>query len=167
MGAVWPGLLLSRRQVVQGAGAVGLGLLAGCERLPWPAAPPATKVHRITFLGPGTPAATADLLAAFRQGMRDLGYVEGQNLFIAERYANGLGRLAEPAAELVRLQPEVILVPGPNIVPAVQAATTTTPIVNANLDCSTVPREMESRHVASVPTEREVPGWTAGRADRR
>src|SRR4051812_19729481 len=125
------GLPVSRRRFVQGAGVAGLGLLAGCGRLPGQTSA-ATTAHRIAFLAPGTPAATADLLAAFRQGMRDLGYVEGQNLLIDERYANGLGRLAELAAALVRLQPEVILVPGFNTVPAVQAATTTTPIVNAN-----------------------------------
>ena len=128
---------LTRRRFVQRAGVAGLGLLAGCGRLPGQASPPVTKVHRIAFLGAGTPAATAGSLAVLRQGMRDLGYVEGQTLLIDERYASSLDglladRLAEPAAELVRLQPAVILVPGADVARVVLAATTTTPIVNAN-----------------------------------
>jgi putative ABC transport system substrate-binding protein len=127
---------ITRRQALVGAGGVGLGLLAGCGRLPGPA-PPATQVHRIAFLGAGTPAATVGSLTVFRQGMRDLGYVEGLNLVIAERYASRLDglladRLAEPVAELVRLQPAVILVPGADVARIVLAATTTTPIVHAN-----------------------------------
>jgi putative ABC transport system substrate-binding protein len=131
-------LRVSRRRFVQGAGVAGLGLLAGCRWWPGQASPPVTKVHRIAFVGPGRPGSTAGLLAAFRQGMQELGYVEGQNLLIDERYANGLDQLAEQAAELVRFQPEVILVPGANSVPAVQAATATTPIVNANVSSDLV-----------------------------
>jgi len=58
------------------------------------------------------------LLAAFRQGLRDLGYVEGQNLVIEYRSAEGHAeRLPALAAELVQLQVEVIVAPGPNTPP--------------------------------------------------
>ncbi len=121
----------SRRRFVQGAGAAGLALLAGCGRLPWQA-PPAAKVHRIAFLRGGEPDAVNDAsLSAFRQGMRELGYVEGQNLLIEERYGSGFDQLAEPVAELVRLQPEVILVGGVTSARVALAATTTIPIVSA------------------------------------
>ncbi len=122
----------SRRRFVQAAGAAGLALLAGCGRLPWQAPPPATKVHRIAYLTPTPPDAATEVLAsAFRQGMRDLGYAEGQNLLIDQRHANGDDQLAELAAEQVRLQPEVIVVPGATAARVVRAATTTIPIVSA------------------------------------
>jgi putative tryptophan/tyrosine transport system substrate-binding protein len=121
---------LSRRQVVQGAGAVGLGLLAGCGRLSFVAPPQAAKVHRIAYLT-GAPSIAISLMPAFRQGLRDLGYVEGQNLLIEERHAEGDHQLAEPAAELVRLQPEVILVSSTLGARAVLAVTTTIPVVSA------------------------------------
>jgi putative tryptophan/tyrosine transport system substrate-binding protein len=117
---------LSRRQVVQGLGAVSLGLLAGCGR--WSGQAQAPKVRRIAYLFASPPNAASDAnISAFRQGMRELGYVEGQNLLIEERYASGVYQLAAPAAELVRLQPEVILVPSGTA----RAATTTLPIVSA------------------------------------
>src|SRR5262249_30852300 len=114
----------SRHPFVQGVGMAGLGLVAGCGRLPGQATPQAKSVHPLAFLGTATPAASAELLAAFR--------IEGQNLLIDDRYASGNDQLVEAAAALVRLQPEVILIPGANAVPAVQTATTTIPIVNAN-----------------------------------
>jgi putative tryptophan/tyrosine transport system substrate-binding protein len=126
---------VNRRQLVQGAGAVGLALLAGCGRLPGQTSAPAAKVHRIAYLEANKPpsAAMDARFSAFRQGMRDLGYVEGQNLLIEERYAHGVDQLAEPAADLVRLQPAVILVPAGTVARAVQAATTTLPIVSAGI----------------------------------
>jgi putative ABC transport system substrate-binding protein len=119
---------LTRRQFV---GAVGLGLVAGCG-LPG-AAPPAAKIRRIGYLSAFPPSAANEArVSAFRQGMRELGYVEGVSLLIAERHAAGTDRLADPAAELVGLQPEVILVAGPAIARAVLAATTTPiPVVSA------------------------------------
>jgi putative tryptophan/tyrosine transport system substrate-binding protein len=121
---------VSRRQLVQRAGLAGLGLLAACGRLPGQASPP-TKVSHVGFLNaqPATAAQTANL-AAFRQGMRDLGYVEGQNLVLDERYAERTDRAAEWAAELVGLQPEVILVNGPFPASAVLSVTSSIPIVS-------------------------------------
>ncbi len=125
-----PGRLPSRRRFMKGAGAACLTLLAGCGRLPWQAPPPA-KVHRIAMLRGASPSdAAIELGSAFRQGMRDLGYIEGHNLLIEERYASGLDRIAEAAAELVRLQPDVIVTPSVPAVRAVLALTTTVPIVS-------------------------------------
>src|SRR5262245_63047693 len=70
------------------------------------------------------------LLAAFRQELRDFGYVEGQNLVIEYRSAEGHAeRLPALAAELVQLQVEVIVAPGPAPVTAAHQATKTIPIV--------------------------------------
>jgi putative ABC transport system substrate-binding protein len=122
---------LSRRQLLQGAGAAGLGLLAACGR-PFLAPPPAAPVHRIAYLFGSPPNVSSDAnVSAFRQGMRELGYVEGQNLVIEGRYASEVYQLPELAAELVRLQPEVILVPSAPVTRIVRAATTTLPIVSA------------------------------------
>src|SRR5262245_6696130 len=83
-----------------------------------------TKVHRIGRLSPGPPMASRALEEAFRQGLRDLGYVEGQNLVIESRYAEGsLERLRDLADELVRLQVEVIVTGGVAAVRAAQHAT--------------------------------------------
>jgi hypothetical protein len=61
---------------VHGAGVVGLGLLAGCGRLP-ASAPPPTRVHHVGYLA-SEPAAPQH--EAFRQALRDLGYLEGQKI---------------------------------------------------------------------------------------
>jgi putative tryptophan/tyrosine transport system substrate-binding protein len=95
----------------------------------------ATKVHRIGRLLPGSPpSAGGDPgLEDFRQGLRDLGYVEGQNLSIEYRYAEGSEeRLRDLAAELVRLQVEVIVAGGSAAIRAAQQATRTIPIVMAS-----------------------------------
>ncbi len=109
----------------------GLGLLAGCERLPGQA-PPVPKVRRVAYQSGAPPnAATEANIAAFREGLRDLGYVEGHNLLILPSHANGDDQLAEPVADLVRLQPEVILAASSTVAGALGAATTTIPIVSA------------------------------------
>jgi putative tryptophan/tyrosine transport system substrate-binding protein len=93
-----------------------------------------TKVHRIGWLmadvrpssSTGTFQATEE---AFRQGLRALGYVEGQNLVIESRYAEGRAeRLPDLAAELVRLQVEVLVAGGAPAIRAAQHATRTIPI---------------------------------------
>jgi putative tryptophan/tyrosine transport system substrate-binding protein len=121
----------TRRQLVQSMGAVGLGLLAGCGR-PVSAPAPGATVHRIAYLLAAPPsAANAALMSAFRQGLRDLGYVEGHNLLLEQHHATGDDQLAELTAELVRRHTEVILVPSRTVARAVRAATTTLPIVSA------------------------------------
>jgi putative tryptophan/tyrosine transport system substrate-binding protein len=95
-------------------------------------AQPATKVYRIGNLSPGSPLLVAHLWEVFRQGLRELGYVEGQNLVIENRYAEGSEeRLHDLAAELVRLKVDVIVAGGATAVRAAQHATRTIPIVMA------------------------------------
>ena len=73
-----------------------------------------TKVPRIGYLGAGSPSANSARIEAFRQGLRELGYVEGKNIVIEWRYAEGkLDRLPALAAELVRLKVDVIVTGGP------------------------------------------------------
>jgi putative tryptophan/tyrosine transport system substrate-binding protein len=94
----------------------------------------ATKVHRIGWLIAGSPPSGPEpRLDDLRQGLRDLGYVEGQNLLIEYRYAEGSDtRLRDLAAELVRLQVEVIVAGGSAATRAAQQATRTIPIVMAS-----------------------------------
>ena len=70
----------------------------------------ATKVHRLGWLSSGSPLYGSDLhIEAFQQGLHDLGYIEGQNLTIEYRYAEGnVERLPDLAAELVRLHVDII-----------------------------------------------------------
>ena len=97
-------------------------------------AQPPTKVYRIGWLRPDSPpppsAPYPPHLEAFRQRLRDLGYVEGQNLVMEWRWAEGSEAwLPALAAELVRLKVEVIVVPGTDATLAAQHATRTIPIV--------------------------------------
>src|SRR5438309_8750252 len=91
----------------------------------------APKVYRVGFLSPGFPRPDhAPPVDAFRQGLRELGYVEGQNLVIAYRGAEGKDeRLPDLAAELVGLDVDVIVAVGPTATRAAQHATRTLPIV--------------------------------------
>jgi putative tryptophan/tyrosine transport system substrate-binding protein len=94
----------------------------------------ATTVHRVgRLLSAGSPAAGPDpSFEAFRQGLRELGYVEGQNVVIADRYAEGSPeRLRDLATELVRLPVDVIVAEGAAAIRAAQQATRTIPIVMA------------------------------------
>ena len=76
---------VSRRQFVQG-GAAGLGLVVGCGRWPGLAAR-TSKVARIGWLGAGSQSTATSNIEAFRLGLRELGYVEGENLTIEYRFA--------------------------------------------------------------------------------
>ena len=93
----------------------------------------AGRMYRIGYLSSAAPPArgnVADNEESLTQGLRELGYVEHQNIVIERRYADGpLERLPGLAAELVRLAVDVIVVGGPNPVPAVRAATTRIPVV--------------------------------------
>lgn len=72
------------------------------------------KSPRIGFLAAVSPTALLDRTDAFRRGLRELGYVEGKNIVIEYRYAEGkLDRLPALAAELVRLKVDVIVTAGP------------------------------------------------------
>ena len=90
------------------------------------------KVSRIGFLSATSPSAIAARIDAFRQGLRELGYVEEKNIVIEYRYAEGnLDRLSELAAEMMRLKVDVIVSAGPPITRAAKQATVTIPIVMA------------------------------------
>ena len=88
------------------------------------------KVPRIGFLGAAYPSANAARIEAFRQGLRELGYVEGKNIVIECRSAEGkLDRLPALVAELVRLKVNVIVTAGPAPTRSAKEATKTIPIV--------------------------------------
>ena len=88
------------------------------------------KVPRIGFLASYSPTNNAHFLEAFRQGLRELGYVDGQNIAIEYRFAEGRPeRLPALAAELVRLKVDVIVTGGPPAPEAAKQATSTIPIV--------------------------------------
>jgi len=95
-------------------------------------AQPAGKIYRIGMLEMASPALNAANLDAFRQGLRELGYVEGQNLAIEYRSADGrFERLPALATELVRLKVDLIVTRATSGALAAKAATKTTPIVMA------------------------------------
>ena len=87
----------------------------------------ATKMYRVGFLRNGPPPDT--FVEGLRQGLRDLGYVEGQNISIEYGLADSADQLHRAAAELVRLNVDVILASGTPPVPVAKSATRTTPIV--------------------------------------
>ena len=141
MTAALRGLTLSRRAFVQGAGAAGVGLLAGCGRLPWQGPPAPRKVPTIGWLRQRPGESTDSLepapdenLNAFRQGLGALGYVEGQHVVIEQRLTDpGEAALREAAADLVRLPVDVLVTRGLAATRAAQAATSTIPVVFASL----------------------------------
>jgi putative ABC transport system substrate-binding protein len=93
------------------------------------AAPAAGKIYRLGFLW-DSPAAFPEEIEAFRQGLRELGYVDGKNLVIEYRWAEGNpGRMRELAEELVRLEVDVIIAPSSVYTGAAKHATSTIPIV--------------------------------------
>ena len=113
-----------RRKLVfaLGAGALMAPLVSFAQQ-------PSAKIHRIGFLGITSAAGMATRLDALQVGLRELGYVEGMNLVIEIRYADGqYDRLPNLAAELVRLKVDVIVTHGAAIRVA-KEATTTIPIV--------------------------------------
>ncbi len=103
---------------------VALALLAA----PHAAAAQQPRVPRIGFLSPSS--AASPTLEAFRQGLRELGYLEGQSIAIESRWAEGrYERLPDLATELVRLNVDIILATNTAATLAAKRATTTIPIV--------------------------------------
>ena len=91
---------------------------------------PAAKMYRVGFLRGASEESVASLFGALREGLRDLGYVDGRNIVFEARYAGGkMERLPDLAAELVQRRVDVI-VTGTNFhVAAVRQATATIPVV--------------------------------------
>ena len=88
------------------------------------------KVPQIGFLSSSSPSAVSARLEAFRQGLRELGYVEGKNIIIEYRFAEGmLERLPDLTAELVSIKVQVIVALANTGAVAAKHATQTIPIV--------------------------------------
>ncbi len=90
----------------------------------------AKKVFRIGFLSASSLSGVATRAEAFRQGLRELGYVEGKNIVVEYRFAEGkFDRIPDLAAELVRLKVDIIVSAGPAVTGRIKEATGTIPIV--------------------------------------
>jgi len=134
----------NRRLLLQGSLALAaLSLLSGCEMRDQPAA----KVPRIGFLAVGSREGRAFLIEGFLQGLREHGYVVGQNIVIEYRFSEGRNeRLPELAAELVALKVDLILASGSPASLAAKQATSTIPIVMGSLAANPV----ETGFIASL-----------------
>lgn len=107
---------------------------------------PVAPIRKVGILSIGSSASAAHLLAAFKAGMHELGWREGRNIEYRPAFADGIvRRLDVLAQDLVARKAEVILVGGAPVVQAAQKATSTVPIVMAN-----VSNAVESRFVASL-----------------
>ncbi len=117
--------MTTRREllIALGAGALAAPLASFAQQQP-------AKVARIGYLSAGSSDSVRNRVEALRAGLRDLGYVEGKNILIEFRWANGkYERLPGLAAELVQLKVAVIVAAGTTDIQAAQRATTTIPIV--------------------------------------
>ena len=94
----------------------------------------AKRIPRIGYLASSSAERERPRLAAFQQGLRESGYVEGNNIFIEQRYAGGqFEKLPELAAELVRLKVDVLVVSGAPATHAAKQATSVIPLVMASV----------------------------------
>jgi putative tryptophan/tyrosine transport system substrate-binding protein len=117
--------MIDRRTFLAGTGAVLLAGPLGVE------AQQAGKVWRIGYLSPGASPASFAVKGPFRQGLHDLGYVEGRDLVMEYRFADGHSeRLPELAADLVRAHVDVLVTFGTPATLAAMQATGTIPIVS-------------------------------------
>ncbi len=113
---------------------LALGALVFALCLPLYAQQP-TKIPRIGGLHLGTPKVAAVAIEAFQEGMRERGYVDGKNIVVEYRYAEGKeDRYIPLAAELVALKPALIVTWGTDVAAAVKKTTTTVPVVFALAD---------------------------------
>ncbi len=116
--------------------ALALPILAAA---PSPAAEQLTKLPRIGFLYPGSTAVAHVRIAAFLEGLRGVGYVEGQHVILEPRVADEKpDRLPDLAADLVRRQVDVIVAASPAAIQAARTATKTIPIIAVDLESDPV-----------------------------
>src|SRR6516165_2799491 len=110
-----------------------IALLGGAAAA-WPLAARAQQpaMPVIGFLSLGPPSAQAGRVAALWAGLRDLGYIEGKNIAIEFRWADSEDQLRDLAADLVRMNVDVIVAPSSTMVEPVRQATKTIPIVFCN-----------------------------------
>src|SRR6516225_1941221 len=109
--------------------------LLGGATAAWPLAARAqqpAKVARIGYLDLGPASARASRVQALRAGLRDLGWIEGKNIVVEFRWADGVQQLPELAGGLVRMNVDVIFAPSSTMVEPARQATKTIPIVFAN-----------------------------------
>lgn len=115
--------MISRRKVITALGAGALAPLMVCAQQ-------SGKIPRVGMLGGGSHSANATRIDAFRRGLRELGYVEGKNVILEQRWADGkLDRIAPLAAELARLKTDIIVSAGPTVTRALKDANFGIPIV--------------------------------------
>ena len=140
----------SRRLLLQGSLVLAcISLLPGCEMPGQQAA----KVPRIGFLAVGSCAGRAFLIEGFLRGLREHGYIEGQNIVIEYRFSEGRNdRLPELAAELVELKVKLILASGSPASFAAKQATSTIPIVMGSLAANPI----ETGLIASLARPGEI-----------
>lgn len=115
--------MTTRRRIIfaLGAGALAASLRSFAQQ---------QKTYRVGILSVGSPASAKSAIEAFVQGLRDLGYVEGKNISIERRFAEGnRDRLPALATELVQLKVDVILATSSFAVQAARQVTSTIPIV--------------------------------------
>ena len=121
--------MMDRRTFLAGTGAMLLAAPLAAE-----AQRPGQILPRIGFLGIADAKSAAEPFQAFRQGLRELGWIEGQTITMEYRWANGQAeRLPELASELVRAKSDIIVVSGSIGVQAARQATNHIPIVIAAL----------------------------------
>jgi hypothetical protein len=112
----------------------------------------AAKLPRIGFLSATSAATIASRRAAFHQGLRELGYIDGKNIIIEYRYAEGkVARLPALAAELVRLKVDAIVTAGPTVTRPAKEATSTIPIIMSFDDALPVPVPISRAFQRSTP----------------
>ncbi|WP_213290969.1 ABC transporter substrate-binding protein [Bradyrhizobium sp. sGM-13] len=110
----------------------GIATTAATWPLPVRAQQPGQKLRRIGHLIGGTQAGTSRVSIGLIEGLRDLGYIEGRDYIVEYRYAEGhYDRFPDLAAELVRLNVDVVVLGTPAAISAMRRATSTIPIIMA------------------------------------